>query len=582
MRIPERLFVINLAFKTDRLDKFQASIPPSLGSIDVWRAVHGDTVQHPDWWTAGRGAWGCYRSHMQILEKCYNEGVESYLVFEDDAVFREGFEDLYWQFLESLPDDWEMAYLGGQLLHEVAHPPQPVNAHCYIPYNVNRTHAFAVHKRGYHKLYRHLSTTPFVNGEHIDHHLGRLHESGRLKVYCPGKWLVGQDAGPSNISGNVNSISFWVDPERLSNPAWMVEKPKTIYLEAPKEVAAELRLRGWHQGYWRNEHELDRGVCAAVASGSPESSLARWYQFVASECVRSGHKGVCLYHPSLTWDVVRQFGFASFTRIRAATLAEAEAALAEFDKLPEQPTPEPRDEPAGVPEARTEGCLTNSTKRHLCYHIWPDREGTWRRNVAQLLQRIDQFDGVRSIGVVTDAESETLSAVQSAFAGHRINHWVTFPNNADLGQAVTFAPLLQTVSRESGVTFYGHANGVTSSSGARVDRLEEILYQANLGDPEQILTNLETHPITGAFKLPINVTGDGGAYQYLGSFFWFRNSDVFGQRAWHEIPASQRAVEIWPGRLFSGDQSGALFAHTTEALDVDSVWDLIQSKFTAC
>ncbi len=55
----EKSFVINLAFKTERLAKFQSSVPACLAPVEVWRAIHGDTVQHPDWWTAGRGAWGC-------------------------------------------------------------------------------------------------------------------------------------------------------------------------------------------------------------------------------------------------------------------------------------------------------------------------------------------------------------------------------------------------------------------------------------------------------------------------------------------------------------------------------------------
>ena len=87
-------FVINLTFKTERLQRFLAAVPKSLGPVQVWPAVHGDTVIHPDWWTAGRGAWGCYRSHLQILEHCYNSGCESYLVFEDDAIFRPDFEAL--------------------------------------------------------------------------------------------------------------------------------------------------------------------------------------------------------------------------------------------------------------------------------------------------------------------------------------------------------------------------------------------------------------------------------------------------------------------------------------------------------
>ena len=214
-----KAFVINLPFKQDRLDTFLRNAPECLGKIEVWPAIHGETVLHPDWWTAGRGAWGCYRSHLQILEHCYNSGLESYIVFEDDALFRADFEILLKQLMAELPGDWEQLYLGGQLLHEQRHPPQRFTDHLLIPFNVNRTHCFAVHQRGYEKLYRHLNAVPFQNGEHIDHHLGRLHESRGLKIYCPAKWLVGQDGGPSNISGNTNAATFWIDPEKV-DPAF--------------------------------------------------------------------------------------------------------------------------------------------------------------------------------------------------------------------------------------------------------------------------------------------------------------------------------------------------------------------------
>ena len=82
-------FVINLPFKTDRLNRFLQSAPECLGAIKQWDAVHGDTVRPPCFWKSGNGAWGCYRSHLQILEYAISKRLESYVVFEDDAIFRD-------------------------------------------------------------------------------------------------------------------------------------------------------------------------------------------------------------------------------------------------------------------------------------------------------------------------------------------------------------------------------------------------------------------------------------------------------------------------------------------------------------
>ncbi len=329
-------FVINLTFKTDRLQTFMASLPACFQGVEVWPAVHGDTVQHPDWWKSGRGAWGCYRSHLQILEKCYNEQVDSYIVFEDDAIFDPELVTRLDQFLKHLPADWEQIYLGGQLLHESQNPPRKVNDHVFIPFNVNRTHCFAVHRRGYEKLYKHLNAAPFVEHEHIDHHLGRLHETGSLKLYCPGKWLVGQAAGRSNISGNHNAATFWTHPERLSQEfrTWHSRVIPAVYLDAPFNVAMELDASGWHRGHWKNDQQLDRGVCRAAESATKEGfaeALKSWYAAVLPEAVREGKQCVCVYHPQVPWECVEAVPIdRAWQRIKADTATDARRQLAEW------------------------------------------------------------------------------------------------------------------------------------------------------------------------------------------------------------------------------------------------------------
>ena len=339
-RLPsmQKSYVINLPFKTDRLFAFRQRYPSCLPSYNVWPAVHGDSIRHPDWWKSGAGAWGCYRSHLQILEKCYQEDVESYVVFEDDAIFREDFPHEYSCFLHELPDDWEMIYLGGQLLYEHQHPPRQLSAHVYVPYNVNRTHCFAVHHRGYEKVYKHLFSN-MQPGEHIDHHLGRLHQSGQLKLYCPRKWLVGQDGGPSNISGNTNAATYWIDPEQLAvdHPAWHERFVPAIFLEAPIELACELERKGWHRGHWQNSDRYDQGVCDALGSGNLLGRLTQWYNTVFTEAIREGKACVCLHHPQLSWDFVGQLACAQFYRVQATSVFEAEKSLAEILAVPIHP-----------------------------------------------------------------------------------------------------------------------------------------------------------------------------------------------------------------------------------------------------
>lgn len=318
----EKIFIINLPFKKDRLNKLLPTLPKSLRNFEIWPAVHGDTVRPPLNWHAGNGAWGCYRSHMQVLEYCIQHKVSSYLVLEDDALFTEEFDSVLKDTLDNIPEDWQQLYLGGHLMYEIKHPPKKINEHIYMPYNVDRTHCFAVHKRGYYDLYNHLFSLPFDKGDHIDHRLGRLHETGKFAVYCSRRWIVGQNAGESNIGHNMEEPQFWVNPENCARDHWVLKTPVCVFLDCPLEVAKALQLQGWHQGGWKNEHGLDRGVCESLSHFYPEIRLSEWYSWVQREVMRDDAVVPCLYHPRLSWELVSKFSFATWIHVKGETLQE--------------------------------------------------------------------------------------------------------------------------------------------------------------------------------------------------------------------------------------------------------------------
>ena len=536
-----KAFVINLPFKTDRLETFQRNYPSCLPPAEVWQAVHGDSVRHPDWWTAGSGAWGCYRSHMQILEHCYQRNIESYIVFEDDAIFRPDFAEGLESFLVGVPQDYEMLYLGGQLLHEAQHPPRKIAENVYFPRNVNRTHCFAVHRRGYERLYRHLNAVPFHQADHIDHHLGRLHDTGTLKLYVPGKWLVGQDGGPSNISGKNNAATYWIDPEKLAetNRTWTNRKVPTVFLEATIDVAVELERRGWHRGHWQNEQRLDRGVCNAIAGLNLKADLLQWQKAVIPEAVREGKACVCLFHPSLMWACVESVGFEGITRIVATDADDAEQQLAAIEA----------------------GEQSDTQRRNLIYHIWPRKgNGVWQWNVEQLLKRIEQFDGVRSLGVATSPDSDALVDVQRAFDGVRVDNWVEFPNDPHMGEAQTFIKLIETLPVGDGsITFRGHAKGVKYENPLEHRDWTEMLYEICLDDPEHVAATLGQYPVAGPFCVDNRWPGGNQfGWYFSGGFYWF-TADILKKPNAKQIRRDYWGAELWPGEHYDRKDIGILF-----------------------
>ena len=214
-----RVYLINCAHRPDRLDKALKHLDSS-GMADpskviIYPAVVGEWTGYPADWKAGRGAWGCLQSHRRILEDVMHVRDErgamalcSTLILEDDVFFTDDALPRLNHFMDAVPADWGQIYLGGQHRHKTiptAHP-------CVLrAVSVNRTHAYAVSRHAIAKVYCHISymTDYRNNANHIDHQLERAHRRGDWPVYCPPKWIAGQDAGFSNISGKTNPKNLW-------------------------------------------------------------------------------------------------------------------------------------------------------------------------------------------------------------------------------------------------------------------------------------------------------------------------------------------------------------------------------------
>jgi len=245
------------------------------------------------------------------------------VVFEDDCHFIDGFDVALNHFLESLPEDWQQAYLGGQLIHTERHPPIKINEHCYRPYNINRTHAFAVSRAGMLPLYRWLNDLPFAANDHIDHHLGRWHEDKRNKVFCPPRWLCGQMGCSSNVSGKVEPITFFQDAidqtqdhRLLDDPICLVYRGDAALLRTP-EVRALV-----HCGNTLDSDGYDVGLALAHKLKDPVAEIGRWYGWVRSEIIRYKTTQIpCLFHHRIEEEWIKEAGLRVVT-INPKTIEE--------------------------------------------------------------------------------------------------------------------------------------------------------------------------------------------------------------------------------------------------------------------
>ena len=214
----DRVYVINCAHRPDRLEETKKHLEET-GMADndkviYYPAIIGDWTTCPADWRSGYGAWGCLRSHQRIMEDVMHtrdsEGrlsLGNVLILEDDVVFKDDAHQRLNKFMDEVPDDWGQIYLGGQ--HRSRR--KAVSGQVYKAKSINRTHAYAVNSNCFQKLYRHISYATDYKGtsKHIDHQLEKAHRRGDWPVYAPKQWIVGQRAGPSNISGKTNETKFW-------------------------------------------------------------------------------------------------------------------------------------------------------------------------------------------------------------------------------------------------------------------------------------------------------------------------------------------------------------------------------------
>lgn len=213
-------------------------------------------------------------------------------------------------------------------------------------------------------------------------------------------------------------------------------------------------------------------------------------------------------------------------------------------------------------------------QKNLLYHIWPtSKTQHWRWNVRQLLQRIDLFDGVRSIGVALDDSTDSLDEVKAAFGDAEIDHWIVRKNNAKIREGATFLKLMDTIPRGGdSVTCYTHAKGVRHHEGSLTVNWAEMMYRTTFDHWPHVKSVLSQYPVAGTFKrLGMFKLPGNHCWHYSGTFFWFRNRDVFARPEWSRIHNRFFAcVEAWPANVFKADEAGVIFG--------DNAGDLYQPE----
>jgi hypothetical protein len=147
----DRIFIINLLERTDRRAHMErelkrAGLDPEVGRVEFFTACKPAEAAG----FANRGVHGCFRSHLEVLQRCRDTGARNVLILEDDATLKDRFREDEEALIEQLQAAaWGLAYLGHALEESAAGGLRPLPAERTVlmrPYTgpILMTHAYAV------------------------------------------------------------------------------------------------------------------------------------------------------------------------------------------------------------------------------------------------------------------------------------------------------------------------------------------------------------------------------------------------------------------------------------------------------
>lgn len=205
--------------------------------------------------------------------------------------------------------------------------------------------------------------------------------------------------------------------------------------------------------------------------------------------------------------------------------------------------------------------------RNLIFHVYPllGAEWNWHWHFDKIAENAEKFNGVISIAIVTGPGLASPEIVKNRLSGVPVNHWIIEPNEKRLGETVTFTRLLETVETTdpNSITFRGHCKGVTHRRNGIEAPWANLMWDACM-DIESAEDALASHVFAGPMKChePL-VSKQRYRWFFAGTFFWFRNADVFS-RDWREMEQTRWFPEAWPGVIASNEESACLLHDFTD------------------
>jgi GR25 family glycosyltransferase involved in LPS biosynthesis len=119
----ENIFCINLEKRKDRWDSFTKEMKKnSITGVVKYKGIDGGEIYNPT--RMLNGELGILLTHLSLIKECKNRNYENVLIFEDDLVLHENYNNLD-DYMSQVPNDWDFIYFGGN--HVYGDKPEKIN-----------------------------------------------------------------------------------------------------------------------------------------------------------------------------------------------------------------------------------------------------------------------------------------------------------------------------------------------------------------------------------------------------------------------------------------------------------------------
>lgn len=140
---------INLERRPERWERMKERFARhGIVSVERFSAIDGLRLSVPETWPYTPGQYGCLQSHLAVLRSARENDAPNILIFEDDCIFDDEFNQKFLHYIEQVPDDWDMLFLGGRHFEE----PIRISENIAKAKMTYLTHAYALKRSTYDPL----------------------------------------------------------------------------------------------------------------------------------------------------------------------------------------------------------------------------------------------------------------------------------------------------------------------------------------------------------------------------------------------------------------------------------------------